>query len=132
MSDNLDFLKPNQDDNEATSALKKATLKAVADGDSEELANIKLCAILSLAMKQGRKDNDFLDKAAASVNAALQLYRDSIIFETIKSLSDVPHEKREFALAISLQVVEGKLAAGERQLEKDAEAFGAFIGVAHQ
>jgi hypothetical protein len=129
MGDNLDFLKPNQDDNEATSELKKATLKAVEDGDSEKLANIKLCAILSLVLKQGRKDKDFLDKAAESVNAALQLYRDSIIRETIKSFSDVPHEARELALVIGLQVVERKLAAGEKELEKDAADFEAFIGL---
>ena len=127
MVDNLDFLKPNQDDNAATSELKKATLQAVADGDSEELANIKLCAILSLVLKQGRKDKVFLDKAGESINAALQLYRDSVVRETMKSLSDVPQEARSFALIIGLQVVEKKIRAAEKQLANDAAAFEEFI-----
>lgn len=113
----LDFLKPQNDDSEELATLKTSISGVVERNDPEELAHIKLISVVSYAFGRDQNDDEFIDKFETVLEAAISLYRDSVNYMTLKGLHEVPSGvPRDIALEIGLSALPSKIEESEKRV----------------
>lgn len=115
--ENLDFLKPAEGDD-----LKESFQKALDDNDLVVVAYMKLMSIVTLILKKKEPDEKFLDVAGDALEAAINLFRDSVNYATLAGLDKIPAESQNVTLKFGLSVLVQQLKKTEQRLSLLAAA----------